>query len=76
MPAIYQAFGVPVADVAGAFRIADSTPLPRFGVPVNVLLTFVLTWMGAPPPIGPDIHPNAIGYAVIVGAFVNALEAP
>jgi hypothetical protein len=35
-----------------------------------VFLTLTRTWMAAPAPYGPDIHPNAAGYAVIAGAFL------
>jgi lysophospholipase L1-like esterase len=69
---LYFAFQVPVANVARAFRIEDFTPVPGFNVPVNVLLEFAWTWIGATPPRGPDIHPNATGYAVIAAAFVKA----
>ncbi len=70
---VYQQFGVPVADVAKAFRTTDFTPVQAFDLPVNVLATLVWTWMGAAPPVGPDIHPNAFGYAVIAGAFVRTI---
>lgn len=66
-----QAFDVPVADVAGAFFSSDFTPVPAAGgVPHNVLLICQLTWMCAPPPVGPNIHANADGYAVIAEAFL------
>jgi lysophospholipase L1-like esterase len=74
--AIYQMFGVPVADVAHAFRIYNFLPVPGENVPVNVFLTLAWTWMGAPAPIGPDIHPNAAGYAVIAGAFAAKITMP
>jgi lysophospholipase L1-like esterase len=70
---VYQAFSVPVADVAHAYRITDFTPIPFINVPVNVFLTLSWTWMGASPPFGPDVHPNAVGYAVITGAFVQKI---
>lgn len=70
---IYQAFGVPVADVAKAFHINDFTPVPVINLPINVFLTLTWTWMAAPPPLGPDIHPNAAGYATIAGAFVSKI---
>jgi lysophospholipase L1-like esterase len=73
---VYQQFRVPVANVAKAFRIAEFTPVQGFDVPLNVLAALVWTWMGAAPPIGPDIHPNAFGYAVIAGAFVRTLGTP
>lgn len=68
---IYAQAQVPVADVARAFRITNTTPV--FNVPLNVLVTLAWTWMGLPPPKGPDIHPNAIGYAVTAGAFVQVM---
>jgi len=72
---IYSGFGVKVADVAGAYRITDFTNVPGFNLPLNVLLELAWTWIGAPPPRGPDIHPNASGYAVIAGAFVRKIGA-
>jgi lysophospholipase L1-like esterase len=72
---IYGAFHVPVADVAQAFRITDERPLPLLDVPVNVFLALTWTWIGLPPPLGPDVHPNAVGYAVIAGAFVKTIGA-
>jgi lysophospholipase L1-like esterase len=73
LSAEYAAFGVPVADVAQAFRIYNFLPVPGENVPVNVFLTLAWTWMGAHPPLGPDIHPNAAGYAVIAGAFASKI---
>jgi lysophospholipase L1-like esterase len=70
----YQLFNVPVADVERAFRTTNTTPV--LGIPTNVLLALLWTWMGAPPPAGPDVHPNITGYAVIAGAFVRAIEEP
>ena len=72
---IYGAFHVPVADVAQAFRITDLRPLPLLDVPVNVFLALTWTWIGLSPPLGPDVHPNAVGYAVIAGAFVKTIGA-
>jgi len=65
--------GVPVADVARAFRITDFANVPGFNVPLNVFLSLTWTWIGAPPPRGPDIHPNAAGYSVIAAAFVRTI---
>jgi lysophospholipase L1-like esterase len=73
LEAIYNGFGVPVAPVAAAFHITDFSPGLLAGLPVNVELTLAWTWMGIPPPFGPNIHPNAFGYAVIAGAFVKAI---
>lgn len=73
---VYQAFGIPVADVAKAYHISDSTDVPIINLPINVFLTLTYTWMAAPPPLGPDIHPNAAGYAVIAGAFASKIGLP
>ena len=71
----YALFYVPVADVARAFQITNSTPIPFLNnLPLNVFLTLSWTWMLAPPPFGPDIHPNDFGYAVIAGAFVKQIQ--
>ena len=68
---IYRGFGVPVADVAAAFHADDFTPVPEAGgVPLNVLLVCEWTWMCAPPPVGPNIHANRDGYAVIAQTFL------
>ncbi len=68
------AFDVPVADVADAYQI--NNPLPIFNLPLNVFIELTWTWIGAPPPFGPDIHPNAVGYAVIAGEFARKIDAP
>ena len=62
-----------VADVARAFRITDFANVPGFNVPLNAFLEVTWTWIGAPPPRGPDVHPNAAGYAVIATAFIRVI---
>ncbi|MBV9340692.1 MAG: SGNH/GDSL hydrolase family protein [Acidobacteria bacterium] len=71
---LYRSFSIPVSDVAHAYRITDFTHVPLADLPLNVVLTLSWTWMGAPPPFGPDIHPNAVGYAVIAGAFAEEIS--
>ena len=71
---IYGVFDVPVADVAKAFRSYDLLPIPGDDIPVDVFVTLSWTWMDAPPPFGPDIHPNAAGYAAIAGAFAKKIS--
>lgn len=75
--AAYAAFGVPVADVSTAFKTADftdTTSLDGMTVPVNVANICTWTWMCAPSPVGPNIHANDVGYAVIAKAFKALLR--
>ncbi len=74
LDAVYSSFEVPVADVASAFHSDDFSPVPVLGVPLNVFLVLTWTWMGAPPPLGPDVHPNVAGYGVIAAAFIKAFQ--
>jgi lysophospholipase L1-like esterase len=73
LESVYQVFGVPVADVAAAFRINETATIPIIKLPVNVFVTLTFTWMAAPAPLGPDIHPNAAGYAAIAAAFLSTI---
>jgi len=75
LEAIYGQLGVPVANVERVFHTTDWSVVPIIGLPKNVLIALTWTWMGAPPPSGPDVHPNAIGYAAIAGAFAQQLRA-
>jgi lysophospholipase L1-like esterase len=68
----YRAAGDRVADVSGAFHGAD---LALSGVapgrlPPAVAAVCAWTWTCAPPPRGPNKHPNTAGYAVIARAFL------
>jgi lysophospholipase L1-like esterase len=74
--AIYHAFAVPVAHVAQVFRTYNFLPVPGENVPVNVFIILAWTYMAAPAPIGPDIHPNAAGYVAIAGAFAAKIKLP
>jgi lysophospholipase L1-like esterase len=71
LEAVYDALLVPVADVAATFR-TNTTSVNA----LNVGIALTWTWMGAPPPRGPDVHPNAIGYLAIASAFVKAIAHP
>jgi lysophospholipase L1-like esterase len=71
---IHRAAGVSTASVAGAFStyetFSNTTDLPGRGtVPVAVARICQWTWGCAPPPQGPNEHPNAEGYRQIANAF-------
>jgi len=75
---IYGMFTMPVADVAAAFnssRFDIHVPFPPpFGsAPLNVATICQLTYMCVPAPIGPNIHANPTGYAVIATAFDDVI---
>jgi lysophospholipase L1-like esterase len=74
---IYQAAGLELADVEGAFATTDfETVVDLEGagpVPINVARACQWTWAGAPPPLGPDLHANARGYRAIAEAFATVL---
>lgn len=65
LEAIYGAFAVPVADVERAFHSADFRMLPIINLPISVAVACQWTWMCAPPPRGPNVHANPVGYFVI-----------
>jgi lysophospholipase L1-like esterase len=69
---IYADAGSPVADVEAAFSTTDFELVA--GIPLNVMRICQWTWMCAPPPLGPNVHPNDDGYAVIAEAFLDVLE--
>jgi lysophospholipase L1-like esterase len=67
-----------VADVSTAFRTTDTSQVSYTGplthnqpqqIPRNVERICKLTWMCVPKPVGPNIHANTNGYAVIANAF-------
>ena len=66
-----------VADVEGAFKTEDfETQVPLAGhgfVPRNVALVCLWTWLCSPPPLGPDRHPNVLGFHVMAEAFAGEL---
>jgi lysophospholipase L1-like esterase len=76
--AAYEAEGVPVADVAGAFAVSDFTHFVQLRgvglVPLSVANDCTWTWNCTPPPLGWDPHANTAGYGVIAQAFADVLE--
>ncbi len=75
LEAVYAAFGVPVADVAGVFMVDDlETDVIGYdggpnGIPDSVDLLCAWTWMCEVP----NIHANDDGYAVIADEFAGVL---
>ena len=67
---VYDAYGVPVADVAAAFMSGDLVT-DEFGqtIPDSLDLLCAWTWMC----IYQNIHPNAVGYGVIADVFAETL---
>jgi hypothetical protein len=74
---IFLGSGASVADIENAFSsndFATQVSLPGIGaVPLNVARICMWTWVCAPPPLGPNNHPNRDGYGVIAGAFAQVL---
>lgn len=71
--ATYAGFGIPVADVATAFDSSNFELSPAFGIPKNVLNICLYTYMCVAPPVGPNIHANPNGYAVIAATIASKL---
>ncbi|MGW4483448.1 GDSL-type esterase/lipase family protein [Amycolatopsis sp. NPDC004368] len=62
---IYGQAHVSLADVETAFHTTDFSGTD---VPLNVATICSLTFMCAPAPVGPNIHPNDAGYGVLADA--------
>lgn len=75
----YRSAGMPMADVAGAFALADRDQAAWSGtgtVPADVARTCALTWMCDPPPLGHNPHPDDAGYRTIAAAIAAAVADP
>jgi lysophospholipase L1-like esterase len=74
---VFEAAGIPVADIASAFEIDQwdvLVPMAGHGdVPRNVALLCERTWQCHPAPLGPDRHPNALGFRAMAEAFAMEL---
>jgi lysophospholipase L1-like esterase len=69
------AVGFKTADVETAFDTYDLTPAPYNGTTVqkDVVEVCTFTWACTPPPQGPNIHANTMGYALIASAFESVI---
>lgn len=76
---IYASLNVPMATVSSYFDAHDHTKVNLEGVgnvPGNVASACELTWMCAPKPYGPNVHPNDEGYLKIAAAIEAELRPP
>lgn len=72
---IYARFGVPMANVSRSFDMTSTTGVltKSKSEPEDVAKVCALTWMCAPRPYGPNLHPDNAGYRVIARAIDRAL---
>ncbi|HEV3267617.1 MAG TPA: SGNH/GDSL hydrolase family protein [Acidimicrobiales bacterium] len=76
---VYVNADVAMANVGATFESHNVERVNMVGegmVPVNVANTCAFTWMCAPPPFGPNLHPNDAGYAMIASAIEGVLKSP
>jgi lysophospholipase L1-like esterase len=76
---IYASANIPMATVSSFFdaQVHSKVNLEGVGtVPDNVASACELTWMCAPKPFGPNMHPNDAGYLRIAAAIESELQAP
>lgn len=73
---VYASFKIPMADVALAFHEEDTRVIrvsKKESTTANVRYECQLTWMCAPKPYGPNIHPNDSGYQAIARSIEAVL---
>lgn len=75
LDSVYARQHARVADVASAFQTNTFTTVPGLNLPLNVVLVCAWTWMCTPPPVGPNVHANAVGYAVIAATFARIVSS-
>ena len=73
----YDTAGIPLADVAAAFEsdVFDMAPPPNVLLPVSVANICNFTYMCDADPVGPDIHANTAGYALIAETLAKTIAA-
>ena len=76
---VYSSFKVRMADVATAFHEEDIRVVrvsKKEVTTANVQYECKFTWMCAPKPFGPNLHPTDAGYQAIAQAIAALLPAP
>lgn len=79
LSAIYASASIPMATVSSFFDSHDHSSVNLEGVGMvadNVANACELTWMCAPKPYGPNLHPNDAGYLKIAAAIESELQPP
>jgi lysophospholipase L1-like esterase len=75
---VYGSFKVRMADISAAFHEEDTQVVrisKKEATTANVQYECKFTWMCAPKPFGPNIHPNNAGYLAIAKAIAAVLPA-
>ncbi len=78
MRAVYASFSIPFANVAEAFTDRSGAALRLAGgatVSGNAARACALTWVCAPAPYGPNLHPTDAGYQVMAAAIAAVVPA-
>jgi lysophospholipase L1-like esterase len=79
LSAIYASDNIPMATVSSFFDVHNQSKVNLEGVGYvadNVADACELTWMCAPKPYGPNMHPNDAGYLKIAAAIESELQPP
>lgn len=79
LSSIYASASIHMATVSSFFDAQDHSQVNLEGVgtePDNVASACELTWMCAPKPYGPNMHPNDAGYLKIAAAIESVLPPP
>jgi hypothetical protein len=76
---VYGAAGIPVANVADPYEVANKTLVPLLShvglVPQDVERTCTLTWNCDHGLLGPNPHPDDAGYLIIAEAIAEDIPA-